>query len=241
MFRRGYIEALFKTADTPLGQELDAARARYSGVHLAAFVVADAAREHARLAGTGFRVRPLVAMQRPVETEAGEDVAAFTVVRVEPGEMAEGRIQMLTHRTEHTVWQPRWLDHPNTAQALLDLVIVAADVTETAERFARFTARAAAANAWGKVVGLDRARVQIVDAKAFGAAFPDIAVPSLPFMGVYGLRVASLETARRVMEQGGIALQTVGRTVIARFPEALGHGAWVVVERASDLPWRAAP
>jgi hypothetical protein len=24
----------------------------------------------------------------------------------------------------------------------------------------------------------------------------------------------------------------------ARFPEALGHGAWLFVERAEDLPWR---
>ena len=43
MFARGYIEALFKTADTPLGRELDGALARYRGVHLAAFAVADAA------------------------------------------------------------------------------------------------------------------------------------------------------------------------------------------------------
>ncbi len=31
MMTRGYIEVLFKTADTPLGQELDRALARYSG------------------------------------------------------------------------------------------------------------------------------------------------------------------------------------------------------------------
>src|SRR5215813_12455813 len=32
MFARGYIEVLFKTADTPLGRELEMARARYPGV-----------------------------------------------------------------------------------------------------------------------------------------------------------------------------------------------------------------
>src|SRR5215468_7171718 len=61
MFARGYIEVLFKTADTPLGRELDAALARYHGVHLAAFSVADAAAAHERLAGAGFRTQPLVA------------------------------------------------------------------------------------------------------------------------------------------------------------------------------------
>src|SRR5262245_455767 len=40
MFTRGYIEVLFKTAETPLAAELDSAMARYPGVHLAAFAVA---------------------------------------------------------------------------------------------------------------------------------------------------------------------------------------------------------
>ena len=31
--------------------------------------------------------------------------------------MPEGRIQILTHRTESTVWQKRWLTHPNGALA----------------------------------------------------------------------------------------------------------------------------
>ena len=42
MFSRGYIEVLFKTADTPLGREFDLALAGHAGVHLAAFSVADA-------------------------------------------------------------------------------------------------------------------------------------------------------------------------------------------------------
>ena len=41
---------LFKTADTPLGAEFDAARRRYDGLHLAAFAIADAASSHRRLA-----------------------------------------------------------------------------------------------------------------------------------------------------------------------------------------------
>ena len=71
MFARGYVEVLFKTADTPLGRELDAALARYPGVHLAAFAVADAGEAHRRLGAAGFRMRPLAAMQRPVDTGGG--------------------------------------------------------------------------------------------------------------------------------------------------------------------------
>src|SRR5205807_9380270 len=128
MFSRGYVEALFKTADTPLGRQLDAAIARYPGVHLAAFAVADAADAHRRLAKS-FRVQPLVEMQRPVEIDGAPATAAFTVARAEPGEMPEGRIQILTHRTEHAAWQPRWLSHPNGALALAGITIAVPDVS----------------------------------------------------------------------------------------------------------------
>ena len=111
MMTRGYMEVLFKTADTPLGREFEAALARHSGIQLAAFAVADANLWHRRLGDAGFRTRPIAPFKRPVGTETGTDTASFTVARVEPGEMAEGRIQMLTHHTEDAVWQKRWLRH----------------------------------------------------------------------------------------------------------------------------------
>src|SRR2546428_11384955 len=87
MLARGYIEVLFKTADTPLSRELEAARARYPGVHLAAFTAADAAAAHRRLAERGFRVRPLVHMQRPVETGGAPGSAALPPAPVAAGGM----------------------------------------------------------------------------------------------------------------------------------------------------------
>ena len=49
MLRGGYIEVLFKTAETALGAELEAGRRRYGGLHLLAFAIADARASHARL------------------------------------------------------------------------------------------------------------------------------------------------------------------------------------------------
>jgi hypothetical protein len=238
MFRRGYIECLFKTADTALGRELDAAIARYPGLHLAAFSVGDAAAAHRRLHDGGFRVRPLVEMQRPVETENGPDVAAFTVARVEPGEMPEGRIQILTHRTEATVWQPRWLSHPNGAVGLVDLVIATSDVDEAANRFARFLDRRGRTNAEGLHIGLDRGRVQFMTADALAKLVPDVVVPPLPFVGVYAVTVTSLDMLANTLERGGVAFTRRGGYVLARFPESLGIGAWIFAESCTSLPWR---
>ena len=238
MFPRGYIEVLFKTADTALGREFEAALAGHSGVHLVAFSVTDAERAHARLGRAGFRMRPLVQFQRPVETESGPGFAAFTVARVERGEMAEGRIQILTHRTEETVWQQRWLTHPNGAAGFVDVLVVVADVAAAAQRFARFTDRNAVLNRLGQAVKLDRGAVQLVTTKTFTDLLPEVSVPNLPFIGAYGVAVRSLEKADEVLHQGGISTHRIGRALAARFPEELGTGAWLFVEQAADLPWR---
>jgi hypothetical protein len=236
MFARGYIEILFKASDTPLSRELDTALARYPGLHLVAFAVADARAAHMRLGQSGFPVRPLVQMQRPVETEIGADTARFTLARVEFGVMPEGRVQILTHHTEHAVWQPRWLTHPNGVTGLADVLIVVADVDEAAARFARFTNRNAAKNSSGRALGLDRGRVQLMTADAFTALLPEIDIPAVPFIGAYALRVSSLDQTEAALSKGGLKSRRAGGSLIAPFPDELGTGAWVFVEQGPATP-----
>jgi hypothetical protein len=238
MLRRGYIEVLFKTADTPLGRELDLAMARHAGVHLAAFSVAAASAAHARLARSGFRVRPLVEMERPVDTVAGKDRAAFTIARVESGDMTEGRMQFVTHRTEGTVWQPRWLGHPNGATGLVDMVVVTADRAEAAARFSRFLDRPSVAGAIGEMVRLERGGVLITDAATISRLLPEIKSPALPFIGLYAVTVRSLAVLKDVLARNHLPFRHDAGTVTAPFPGDLGIGAWMFVETADYLPWR---
>jgi hypothetical protein len=238
MFRGGYIEVLYKTADTALGRELDATIARYPGVHLAAFAVSDAALAHRRLEVSGFAVRPLAPMQRPVETDSGNDIAKFTVARVMPGQMAEGRIQILTHHTEAAVWQKRWLTHPNSAEALVDVVMVAADIDEAAARFSRFTDRHHVVTAFGRAIELDRGNIQLVTADAFSRLAPGIAIPALPFIGLYAVAVRSLATLEACLRHSCLPFEREDGFVRVGFPPALGVGGWMFAEDDSRFPWR---
>jgi hypothetical protein len=238
MFRRGYVEVLYKTADTALGLELDAAVARYPGIHLAAFAVGDAAVAHQRLEASGFSMRPLADMERPVLTEHGPDIAKFSVARLVPGQMAEGRIQILTHHTEEAVWQPRWLSHPNGAFGLVDVMIVTENIDETASRFSRFLGRPAIRNAVGKAICLDRGSVQFSTSEIFSRLALDVAIPSLPFVGLYAVSVASASRLCEILQRNAITFAQQGECVLARFPSDLGVGTWAFVENSKDLPWR---
>jgi Glyoxalase-like domain len=236
MFPRGYLEVLFKTSDTPLAGELDVALERHAGLHLAAFAVADAAKAHRRLAKSRFDVRDLVHMQRPVDGMAEQ--AAFTIARVAPGAMPEGRIQMLTHHTEQAVWQPRWLSHPNSAEGLLEVVIAVADVGEAAERFARFTGRKAMPTPGGALIDLDRGGLYLVDHERATEKLPEVAIATLPFMLGYALRVQSLAAAEVAVDDADLEWRALDDGIVAVFPTELGDGAWFFVERSEALPWR---
>jgi hypothetical protein len=239
MLTRGYVEVLFKTSDTPLTREFDAGIARYAGLHLIAFAVADARAASEHLAAAGFRTAPIVALRRPVGTETGEAEAAFTVARVAPGEMAEGRIQYLTHHTEDAVWQKRWLAHPNGVKELIDVIAVVADVDEAAGRYARFIGRNPIKTPMGRGFILDRGGVQLCDKPSFTRVVPNLPVPSLPFIGGYALRVDSLTATVNHLRAGRLPFIANNRIVFAPFPAALGQGSWIFVERIADLPWRA--
>jgi hypothetical protein len=238
MFECGYTEVLFKTSDTPLARELDAMLEQHAGLHLAAFSVADAEAEHRRLTASGFAVRDLVRMSRPVDTESGPSTAAFTIARVEPGVMPEGRIQMLTHHSERTVWQERWFKHPNSAIGLIDVVIAVADVEEAAQRFARFTGRNATRTSGGAVLQLDRGGVYLVNYDRITERVPEVTITKLPFMVGYAVRVQSLAAAENAVNRADLAWHTFEEGITAAFPIELGEGAWFFVEHAAGLPWR---
>ena len=238
MLERGYIEVLFKTADTALGREFDASMSRYTGLHLIAFAAADAKAASTQLAANGFRVRPIVELRRPVATATSEATAAFTVARVEEDQMREGRIQYLTHHTEDAVWQKRWLTHPNGANALLDVVVAVADVDEAAARYVRFLGHEALPTNIGRGIFLERGGVQLINAASLARLLPHVQVPSLPFIAGYAIRVQSLDAAERALRSGPVAAERSGRMLVTPFPAELGRGAWLFVERADDLPWR---
>ena len=239
MFARGYVEVVFKTSDSPLVREFDAALARRPGLHLAAFSAADADAARRRLAAADFPLRDLVRMQRPVKTEAGPDLAAFTIVRVQASTMPEGRIQILTHHTEHTVWQPHWLAQPNSVCDLIDVVIAVADVEEAAQRFARFTGRpATSTEGGGALIQLDRGGIYLLSQRRAAEKLPEVPVTSLPFMIGYALGVQSLAAAEEAVDRADLEWRAFENGIVATFPTELGEGAWFFVEQPANLPWR---
>jgi hypothetical protein len=222
MLRRGYLEILVATGETPLAQQLRASLSRHIGLHLVAFSTGDAAAEHRRLAAAGFPVLPLVDMRRPVATESGQRDARFTIARVAPGAMPEGRVQFLTHHSESLVWRRDRLDHRNGAQALRALWVAAADPHEPAQRFARFTGRPARREGEIETIALDRGALHFAPPEFLAREFGLPLLPSLPGLAAYEIAVSDLQVAARLLTAAGLGLQPLEDGFAVVLPAALG-------------------
>lgn len=204
MFHEGYLEILGATADTPLAAQLTTRLARYPGAHLLAFAAADAPERHAALTGSDLDPLPLVYLRRPVDTGGGAATARFSVVRMPPERMPEGRVQIVTHHTPDLVWQPRFLTHANGAEALREVWVCVDDPTEAAGRFGRLLARPTRTVDGESDVDLNRGRIRFLTPARLARLLPGATPPGLPFIAAIRLRCADLAATRRFFNDKGI-------------------------------------
>ena len=222
MLQSGYLEFLSPTGDTPVANQIRTAIKRYVGVHLIAFGTADPAADHARIAKAGFKPLDPVALQREIDTERGPETARFTVVRVPPGTMPEGRIQFCHQLTPRLLWQERWMSHPNRASALAGVLLRVADAQEAAQRFARYTGLLAQVT--GSVWRIDTSRGYLifVDRDTLHRRL-GVMPPTLPWIAGYVLKSDDIQVTGDHLRAAGIPVHVLGnQRLLVQMPPAVG-------------------
>jgi len=222
MLEQGYLEFLTPTGDTPVAGQLRTAIKRYAGPHLVAFGTRAPEADHARLAVGGFAPLEPVALQRQIGTPTGTGTARFTVVRVPPGTMPEGRIQFCRHHTPELLWQPRWMEHSNGAAALSGVVLCVADPQETARRFARYTGLLAQVSGSAWRIATARGYLLILDRNTLHRRL-GVAPPSLPWIAGCVLESENIAATGDILRGSGIPVHVLGnRRLLVMLPAAVG-------------------
>lgn len=225
MLREGYLEFLTPTGDTPIAEQLRAAIQRYTGVHLIAFGTAEAGADHARLEKNGFAPLPAVALQREIGTcidnVSGSGTARFTVVRVPPGTMAEGRIQYCQQHTPELLWQPRWTAHPNRARGLAAVIVCVDDPQEAAQRYARFTGLLAQVSGSLWRIDSQRGALLFVTPAALQRTL-GMQAPSLPWIAGYVLSSDDLNATRRHLDDAQCQVRDISGRLLLEWPGTVG-------------------
>ena len=223
MFEAGYVEFLTPTGISAVADQLRAAIQRYVGVHLVAFGTSAPDLDHARLSDQGFEPLTPVALQRPIGTESGESTAQFTVVRVPPGTMPEGRVQYCQHHTPDLVWQKRWLEHENGAKALAAVLLCVEDPAAAARRYSRFSGLPFKAADGAHHIETVRGTLTFVEPAALKRTL-GLTPPALPWIAGYALATADLARTRKYLRARAkiIGAPALADRVLIELPQSLG-------------------
>ena len=233
----GFLEVLAATHDTPLADQFRRQIARYSGLHLIAFSAADMPATRRRLTAAGFATFDIVELKRRDRTLPGAPEIHFSVLRPQPGVMAEGRIQWVRPHTVENVWRPETISD-NGAEGLTDVLLCVDDPAAVAARYGRYVGRAPVARGATHAIALDRGGLVFMDADRAAKVLPGFRAPSLPFMAGQAVR-ADLVRLREVLARNGVRPVFSSSDLLCVGPsDALG-GYLLFHSPGVDDPWGA--
>ncbi len=233
--KHGYIELIAILDPALFDNTLNAFLARYPGMHILALAMEDPEANLARLRAAGLDIPGIAWLERPVE--AGGPIAKFA--RLPFPDPPEGRIQLIRHLTPELVWQERWMDHANKAEALEEVILSAAEPAETAARLSRLSGLAVepdpaggfllrlpgAARAAGPFAPVMETRVRVLAEAALPTVLPGVTAPASPFMAGMVVRTADAGAAARRVLAGLPVAEVAGGLLV---PPALAAGAAIL-------------
>lgn len=221
----GYLELIARIDPAAPANSLDRFLARYEGIHIVAFGIADAEAELARLRRERFLLEGIAYLERPADPgDAAKGIAKFARLPLPNEASPEGRMQLIQHLTPELIWRDEWIDHPNRAVRLAGLVIAVDDVDEAAGRFARLTGTAATAAAGISSFRLGDALLTLASPGKLGTLLPRVTAPVLPFIAGAVIDTADRGAAIRAIAGAAGQETEVGFLVP---PEAAGGTALV--------------
>ena len=201
MFATDYLELLGFAGDGAIRPEIIRFPVGLNGL---VFKAADADSVHDKAAAAGLPILPVQSFSRPVALDNGAQDARFRTTRLDPAQVAMGRVYFCEHQTPGLVWRPEWQTHPNGAFAIARVVVATADPQRTARLFRGLFGDDALADRDGRqTLTAGTAQVELstpeMIAAEFGAAAAEPAGRP-EYMAALGIRVRSLPAAKQCLQ-----------------------------------------
>src|SRR5580693_1812706 len=198
MFATDYLELLGFAQDGSIRPEI----MRFPiGLNGLVFKTADADLVHGQAVAAGLPILPVQSFSRPVTLGSVTQDARFRTTRLDPAQVAMGRVYFCEHQTPDLVWRPEWQTHPNGACAIARVVVATADPQRTARLFRGLFGDDAIADRDGRqVISAGTAQVEVATPAAVSAEFGEAAADPAgraEYMVALEMRVRSLPEAEQ--------------------------------------------
>jgi hypothetical protein len=196
MFATDYLELLGFAEDSAIRPEI----MRFPiGLNGLVFKTADADMVHDQAAVAGLPILPVQSFSRPVALDTGMQDARFRTTRLDPAQVAMGRVYFCEHQTPDLVWHPEWQTHPNGACAIARVVVATDDPRRTARLFRGLFGEEPVADRDGRqIIAAGAAQIELSMPDAVAADFGEAAADPAgrtEFMAALEIRVRSLAVA----------------------------------------------
>ena len=208
MFRNGYLE-LLGLIDPSRHNYVVNMLARYEGIHITAYTVADAASAHEVMsARTGGLDAPAMLQRDATFGERDEETrpARFHYIPCDGNIWPEAMFTFVQHMSREVLWQPRLLDHPNGAVAMTEVGYCVADPGPLTERLSRAAGIAAKENAMPGInaLQLGRTRAYIMTPDGMAGWIKGVTPPHLPYVATFGVSVADLGATKAYLSDNDV-------------------------------------
>jgi hypothetical protein len=175
----------------------------------------------------GVAVRAPMDFSRPVELDGGrKEDATFCVTGLEPGAVEGTRLTFCQHFTRHLVWRPEWQRHSNGTTRMLGAVAAVRDPVAAAAGYAKILGNdVIRVGAQEASVVLGHFTLELVTAAALRRRFGDFAPDGNgrdAYLAGLKLQTASMNEAKAIFQDNGIACRADGTSVLVPFFEAMG-------------------
>jgi hypothetical protein len=173
MLHGSYIELLALIDLNARSVTLERFLARYAGIHILAFAIAD---EHAameRLHRAGIKQASVSRLARPLD-DATPNGQKAQFILIQTPEQPEGRINLVRHLTADLLWLQSFMRHLNNAVVLENVTITVSEPADAAARLSRLVGGVAVPDpAGGLALDLVGGRVTLVE--GHGGVVPRVA------------------------------------------------------------------
>jgi hypothetical protein len=208
MLRDGtYFETLTVLQATPANEELRAVLAEREGPYGLALKSDDAHSVAEAFEAAGIAAGGALAFVRPVELPDGSQDACFTVARTQAGASPGAWLIVCQHHTPELVWREDYLEQPNGAMGLAEVIGIADDLSAVEDAYGMIFGERVERSADRVTIAVGDAGITFLAPRAFvarfGAAGEPVSSPR-PRLAALRIRVRAFDALQRVLQQHGV-------------------------------------
>lgn len=190
VFGTTYVE-LTGIVDPKKGSHVEPFLDRYEGLHILCLAAADADAAVAALRADGIAAPDVMDAARHVYYGSA-GTARFRWFPIPQDNTPEGLICVVEHVNPELVFQEVVRDHPNGAQAVVEITLCSETPVETAATFQKLLRVPPTNGTFGQVLDCGEARLTLVNPAGLAEMYPGTKAPAVPSLPAFTVGVADL-------------------------------------------------